>query len=163
MLSNAYFLAKFRFDTAENEPVKNLQNFREMHFFEKCIFGSRYWYTSTNDTARPNPPRSLLWRTELGGHGRGRGRASPVRRGAGYLPIFGEFSANFRQNFACSRLYRHRSLQVNTRFAAFLKIYQIIKLTFFEILQNFATFAKCCLIIIFTKIADFSNRCFAKN
>ena len=28
MLSNAYFLAKFRFDTAENEPAKNLQNFR---------------------------------------------------------------------------------------------------------------------------------------
>ena len=32
MLSNAYFVAKFRFDTAENEPAKNLQNFREMHF-----------------------------------------------------------------------------------------------------------------------------------
>ena len=32
MLSNAYFLAKFRFDTAENEPVKNFQNFRKMHF-----------------------------------------------------------------------------------------------------------------------------------
>ena len=27
MLSNAYFLAKFRFDTAENEPAKNLRNF----------------------------------------------------------------------------------------------------------------------------------------
>ena len=27
MLSNAYFLAKFRFDIAENEPAKNLQNF----------------------------------------------------------------------------------------------------------------------------------------
>ena len=26
-LSNAYFLAKFRFDAAENEPAKNLQNF----------------------------------------------------------------------------------------------------------------------------------------
>ena len=26
MLSNTYFLAKFRFDTAENEPAKNLQN-----------------------------------------------------------------------------------------------------------------------------------------
>ena len=26
MLSNAYFLAKFRFDTAENEPAKILQN-----------------------------------------------------------------------------------------------------------------------------------------
>ena len=25
MQSNAYFLAKFRFDTAENEPAKNLQ------------------------------------------------------------------------------------------------------------------------------------------
>ena len=32
MLSNAYFLAKFRFDTAENEPAKNLQNSRKMHF-----------------------------------------------------------------------------------------------------------------------------------
>ena len=32
MLSNAYFVAKFRFDTAENEPAKNLQNFRKMHF-----------------------------------------------------------------------------------------------------------------------------------
>ena len=27
MLSNAYFLANFRFDTAENEPANNLQNF----------------------------------------------------------------------------------------------------------------------------------------
>ena len=26
MLSNAYFLAKFRFDTAENDPAKSLQN-----------------------------------------------------------------------------------------------------------------------------------------
>ena len=32
MLPNAYFVAKFRFDTAENEPAKNLQNFRKMHF-----------------------------------------------------------------------------------------------------------------------------------
>ena len=29
MLSNAYFLAKFRFDTAENGPAKNLQNFQK--------------------------------------------------------------------------------------------------------------------------------------
>ena len=32
MLSNAYFLAKFRFDTAENEPAKNLQNFADNYF-----------------------------------------------------------------------------------------------------------------------------------
>ena len=33
MLSNAYFLAKFRFDTAENEPAKNLENFAKFANF----------------------------------------------------------------------------------------------------------------------------------
>ena len=33
MLSNAYFLAKFRFDTAENEPAKILQNFAKFANF----------------------------------------------------------------------------------------------------------------------------------
>ena len=33
MLSNAYFLAKVRFDTAENEPAKNLQ--KKIENFEK--------------------------------------------------------------------------------------------------------------------------------
>ena len=35
MLSNAYFLAKFRFDTAENEPAKNLQNFAKFANFDE--------------------------------------------------------------------------------------------------------------------------------
>ena len=35
MQSNAYFLAKFRFDTAENEPAKNLQNFTNLSNFAK--------------------------------------------------------------------------------------------------------------------------------
>ena len=30
MLSNTYFLANFRFDTAENEPAKNLQIFAKI-------------------------------------------------------------------------------------------------------------------------------------
>ena len=30
MVSNAYFLAKFRFDTAENESAKNVQNFAKI-------------------------------------------------------------------------------------------------------------------------------------
>ena len=30
MLSNAYFLAKIRFDTAENEPAKNLQKIAQV-------------------------------------------------------------------------------------------------------------------------------------
>ena len=33
MPSNAYFLANFRFDTAENEPAKNLQNFTKFANF----------------------------------------------------------------------------------------------------------------------------------
>ena len=33
MLSNAYFLAKFRFDLAENEPAKKLQNFANLGGF----------------------------------------------------------------------------------------------------------------------------------
>ena len=33
MLSNAYFLAKVRFDTAENEPAKNLQKFAKFANF----------------------------------------------------------------------------------------------------------------------------------
>ena len=32
MLSNAYFLAKFRFDTAENEPAKSLQKIKFANF-----------------------------------------------------------------------------------------------------------------------------------
>ena len=35
MPSNAYFLAKFRFDTAENEPAENLQNFAKFANFAK--------------------------------------------------------------------------------------------------------------------------------
>ena len=35
MLSNAYFLAKFRFDTAENEPAINLQNLQNLQNFAK--------------------------------------------------------------------------------------------------------------------------------
>ena len=37
-----------------------------------------------------------------------------------------QFLANVRQIFPRFRLYRRRSLQANTRFAAFFKTYQII-------------------------------------
>ena len=37
MLSNAYFLAKFRFDTAKNEPAKNLQNFANFPNFANLL------------------------------------------------------------------------------------------------------------------------------
>ena len=41
MLSNAYFLAKFRVDTAENEPAKNLQNFAKICHFLNGLFQKR--------------------------------------------------------------------------------------------------------------------------
>ena len=92
MLSNAYFLAKFRFDTAENEPAKNLQNFRKMHFrkmyfrkmhfrkmhfqkmhfrkciFEKCIFEKKFEKEFSRAQVgghvgnSPGPQILLLWR-----------------------------------------------------------------------------------------------------
>ena len=53
MLSNAYLLAKFRFDTAENEPAKNLQNCRKMHF-DSLLAACRpegLTYTGVDDNA----------------------------------------------------------------------------------------------------------------
>ena len=43
-----------------------------------------------------------------------------------------QFLAKFRQNVARFRLYQHRILQENMRFAAFFKIYQIFKLKFLK-------------------------------
>ena len=69
MLSNAYFLAKFRFDTAENEPAKNLQNFRKMHFSKMHLL------------CNPGCPPSAR-RRRAGGSSRRRCSRSPPRRPA---------------------------------------------------------------------------------
>ena len=56
--------------------------------------------------------------------------------------------ANFRQNFARFRLYRRRSLQENTRSAAFFQNLPDYSAEIFEIWQffaNFVTFAKYLL------------------
>ena len=42
MLSNAYFVAKFRFDTAENEPAKICEIF-ENAFFENAFFENAFF------------------------------------------------------------------------------------------------------------------------
>ena len=62
--------------------------------------------------------------------------------------------AKFRQNVARFRLYRLRFLQENMRFAAFFKIYQILKLKFLK-------FHKMLQIIILRHLqffADFSRK-----
>ena len=51
MLSNAYFLAKFRFDTAENEPAKNLQYFANFpKFANSCRSARRSEFASLAPT-----------------------------------------------------------------------------------------------------------------
>ena len=62
MLSNAYFLAKFRFDTAENEPAKNLQNFAEFANSSPAQVGktivARYYNESCEEVLMQEPARS---------------------------------------------------------------------------------------------------------
>ena len=62
MLSNAYFLAKFRFDTAEKEPAKNVQffrktHFRTMHLSEFCFADPEAWRMTGADLAGQELPR----------------------------------------------------------------------------------------------------------
>ena len=70
-------------------------------------------------------------RARGGGAPRGRG---PARGMGPHGPIFCQDDVKFSAKFARFRLYRRRSLQVNTntRFAAFFKIYQILKLKFLK-------------------------------
>ena len=100
---------------------------------------------------------------------RGRGRVLGWLRGARVGPGGSEGArrlAKFRQNVARFRLYRHRFLQENTRFAAFFKIYKIIKLTF---LKSGKTSAQCCSFsavsapIFATKYAFFGFHYFSKS
>ena len=86
MLSNAYFLAKFRFDTAENEPAKNLQNFRKMHFrkmhFRKMHF-RKMRFRKMHFRKMHSPPRGAPLPLELAVAVRG--RALLVQAQANYV------------------------------------------------------------------------------
>ena len=116
MLQNAYFLAKIGADTAENEQ----------HFAEILPKTGNY---PTGPQRRVDLVMSLVINLVLSGafvtwtkpwlFPRLREEAAP-RRGADR-----EASRDGRVIFARFRLYRRRSLQVNTRFAVFFKIYQI--------------------------------------
>ena len=65
MLSKAYFLAKFRFDTAENEPAKNLQNFAKFCKFEESLEAvvhpvPELSLCTSQDGAKVGPKRQFL-------------------------------------------------------------------------------------------------------
>ena len=129
MLSNAYFLAKFRFDTAEHEPAKNLQNFREMHFrkFENSASASRPGAHARGAAPSAGDLRRV---PEEGRQEQRRHRPRRVRHGG---DVRERRLAKFRQNVARFRLYRLRFLQQNMRSTAVFKIYQILKLKFLKI------------------------------
>ena len=65
MLPNAYLRAKFRFDTAENEPAKNLQNFAKFQEnqldnlvdLEKCCKAHIILQSSASIQPRTSPPK----------------------------------------------------------------------------------------------------------
>ena len=109
MLSNAYFLAKFHFDTAENEPAENLQNFAKiLQKLKICKILRSAPGEAANCAQRTLAPERHGARPRAARAARGAPRARPAHA------------------FARFRLYRRRSLQVNTHFAALFKIYQMI-------------------------------------
>ena len=139
MLSNAYFFAKFRFDTAENEPAKNLQNLAKKKHAQRLdalLRAQQVMWRDWLPDPCPVPGAADQLMGVIAEHGRR--PPEPERR-----------LAKFRQNVARFRLYRLRFLQENMRFAAFLKIYQILKLKFLKFDKickyYFATFAICLL------------------
>ena len=104
MLSNAYVLAKFCFDTAENEPAKNWQKF--------CKNFAKFANFANPDLGRaPAAP-------DAGGRLLALPRG-PGRRAGARLRERRRVVAKFWQNFARFRLYRQRYLQVSTCLSAF--------------------------------------------
>ena len=115
MLQNAYLLAKIGADTAENEQHFAERKDRDPAYWEARVTYARgyHWYLPT--TGRRTQGSGTLERSVL--------RGGDVRE---------RRLAKFRQNVARFRLYRLRFLQENMRFAAFFKIYQILKLKFLK-------------------------------
>ena len=142
MLSNAYFLAKFRFDTAENEPAKNLQNFPNFANPYPARRPRRSCRTNSSfGVVNANCPRHRRVST-----------ASAAWRGAA---MAFKFLAKFRQDVARFRLYRLRFFASKYAFcsifqklpdylAEFFEIGRILQI--FQHLHFFANFSRKLLI-----------------
>ena len=118
MLSNAYFLANFRFDTAENERhfAENLPKTDD----EAAILGSEAALGAEGghrERVREDVARALAGLRGEALCRRGCVRALIVAGLRGRSVKFNKLPVNSKLN---------ELLQVNTRFAAFFKIYQII-------------------------------------
>ena len=120
MLSNAYFHAKFRFDTAENEPAKNLQKISENSIFVKWSFSKCIEDVEIGWKASP-----LLRQSTLHSLNRAKGRKPKTQPYTDYwlarpaalfpplpsCPAFFDFSGLFQMSFATERkMSRSRSV-----------------------------------------------------
>ena len=102
MLSNAYFLAKFRFDTAENEPAKILQNFAK---FANCA-------TSRNRTASALQAFAASWAARVASFPQRHARICPST-GAG-IPSNCAPSVTTAYHRACSTMSSFATRFANT-------------------------------------------------
>ena len=146
MLSNAYFLAKFRFDTAENEPAKNLQ------FFSN--------FTDFPNFSPPEVPLLRQGRGPAAGGGRRRdrraapGRAlrlprpAPLAENLPILQIFGKccsFSAVSAPIFAIKYAFCSIFQDLPEYLPAIFEIWQNF-VQILQLLQNVAEFSQKLLI-----------------
>ena len=171
--SNDYLVEKIAFDTAESESLKVCIADLSGHTFRSHAARLIKWtkYKKMKCTRRHISPRckwSPLFRKQTVKASRLATLLAPGFRDAGIVNAMENRErrlAKFRQNVARFRLYRLRFLQLNMRFAAFFKIYQILKLKFLKfdkILQIFPHNDLQVFCWNFTKITVFSNRFFAK-
>ena len=131
MLQNAYWLAKFVFDTAENEPSKSLQNSRE--------------WSENPDVF--NYVNFAVRKPEVGPLGSvPDGHGLPAMLGltssGARMSVFGKFSANFRSFSAVSApifASKYAFCSIFQNLADYLA--EMFEIKFWQILSNFADFA----------------------
>ena len=107
MLSNAYFLAKFRFDTAENKPAKNLQKkIAKFANFAYLVKRARGWRSPARGPRGPAPAADRG--AFRGRRGPRRGAAGSRRRGASRGPFCGSIFTKSMTTFFAEILRSER-------------------------------------------------------
>ena len=107
MLSNAYFLAKFRFDTAENEPAKNLQILLIFFFFGRRRLKKRSEKTEIARSKRK--------------HRKGRGQAAAKKRSP-LLRMWKRGRARSAKGHACGAQINREFQEISRECEGCLKI-----------------------------------------
>ena len=167
MPSNAYFLSKFRFDTAENEPANILQN--STKFCKNVLILLLFFAAARGSISAPSPLRAELSdpRRRRSARRRRRCRARPLqffrkcifekcilRKFCKFLA--GSFSAvskrNFARKYAFGSIFQalqdvHTSAPLQTQNFSQKSVEKVSNQFFVKFEQkiaNFAKSAKCC-------------------